>query len=87
VCAPVLSGLAAAIPLPGDPASPVAHPAAPERPLPPLFLQSIRPALDCAFGTEDEAHLPEALGALVARLRAAPAGPAPAAAPAALAQA
>ncbi|AWN37431.1 hypothetical protein [Methylobacterium radiodurans] len=73
VCAPVLSGLAAAVHLSGDPALRFARSvAAPPRPLPPLFLHSIRPALDCAFGTEDEAHFPDALAALVARLRANP---------------
>jgi hypothetical protein len=86
VCAPALSGLATAAQLPADPAERVRRLvprlAAPPRPLsptlppplspplPPHFLRSIRPALECAFGTEDEAHVPEALAALVARLRA-----------------
>lgn len=71
MCAPVLSGLAAAVQLPGAPAGHLPGIArVPSPALPPLFLHSIRPALDCAFGIEDEADLPDALAALVARLRA-----------------
>ncbi len=87
MCAPVLSGLDAAIQLSGQPADHVAGrlaarlayaaPALP-RPIPPLFLPSIRPALECAFGTEDAAHVPDAVAALVTRLHAGPLGPAPA---------
>lgn len=94
MCAPVLSGLDAAIQLP---ALPVDHlrsgplssgplssgrprygaPPLP-RPVPPHFLHSIRPALECAFGTEDADLAPDAIAALVARLHAGPLGPAPA---------
>lgn len=79
MCAPVLSGLDAAVQLPRHPAGRLADHlvyGAPPRRLPPLFLHSIRPALDCAFGTEDAAHFPDAIAALVARLHAGPLGPA-----------
>ncbi len=83
MCAPVLSGLDAAVQLPRHPAGRLADhlvygaPPPPRR-LPPLFLHSIRPALECAFGTEDAAHVPDAVAALVTRLHAGPLGPAPA---------
>lgn len=85
VCAPVLSGLDAAIQLPGHLGSGhlgsglLAYGApTPPRPIPPLFLHSIRPALECAFGTEDADLAPDALAALVTQLHAGPLGPAPA---------
>lgn len=92
MCAPVLSGLAAAIQLPALPAGrsgpvragpvhPVPAPSpcgvpAPPRPIPPLFLHGIRPALEAAFGTEDAELAPDAIAALVARLHTGPLGPA-----------
>ncbi|WP_238230098.1 hypothetical protein [Methylobacterium hispanicum] len=91
VCAPVRSGLDAAIQIPGHPVGRLEvhladHPAgqvgyapsSPSRRIPPLFLHSIRPALEGAFGTEDAVHAPGAIAALVARLHAGPLGPAPA---------
>lgn len=80
VCAPVLSGLDAAIQLPGHLGSDLlVHGApTPPRPIPPLFLHSIRPALECAFGTEEADLAPDAIAALVAQLHAGSLGPAPA---------
>lgn len=48
------------------------------RSVPPGFLRSIMPALDCAFGLPPLADAPDALLALAARLMAGPLGAAPA---------
>lgn len=58
----LLSDIMLASPLPSSGARP--------RWAPRAFLDSVAPALDCAFGLDGEPDLPEAIAALVARLQA-----------------